>query len=111
MEATLHIHNHICCRPIPRLFGAALAVLVLACFGEVAGAAQPLPDDAEGGCLESAELAGWFEGGAVTLNGAVKPADSLNFPTGLETTPSADVECNFDKWAARMFLWLTSPAS
>src|SRR5262249_3642173 len=60
--------------------------------------------------FESAELAGWFEGGAVTVNGAVKPADSLHFPTGLET-PSNDDHCRFHKWAARMFLWLTSSAS
>ena len=100
----MDIHNHIGCRPIPRQFGAALAVLLLTCLGEIASAAQALPDDAEGGCrFESAELAGWFEAGAVTLNGAAKPADSLNF--------SDNSHCDFHKWAARMFLWLTSPAS
>src|SRR5205085_2833812 len=48
------------------------------------------------------EPADWFETGTITADGGVKPADSLNFTAG--------DECDYYKWAARMFLWLTSPA-
>ncbi len=43
----------------------------------------------------------FFVSGIVTLNGAVKPADSVNFPN----TPN----CSFYQWSFQMFLWLTSP--
>jgi len=43
-----------------------------------------------------------FDSGAVSLNGAVKPANSVLFPD----TPN----CSFYKWSEQMFLWLTSPA-
>ncbi|HKI03085.1 MAG TPA: hypothetical protein VKK31_14005 [Thermoanaerobaculia bacterium] len=66
---------------------------------------QVVPADAGGNCLNSltpAEFNTWFDAGAVSLNGAVKPADSVNFP---------DVpNCSFYKWSEQMFLWLTSPA-
>jgi hypothetical protein len=66
---------------------------------------QTLPPDAGGACLNSltaAEFNSWFDAGAVSLNGAVKPADSVAFP---------DVpNCSFYKWSEQMFLWLTSPA-
>jgi hypothetical protein len=38
----------------------------------------------------------------VSLNGAVKPANSVTFPN----IPN----CTFYKWSEQMFLWLTSPA-
>src|SRR5262249_55473376 len=57
--------------------------------------------------FEPGEFAGWFETGAVTLNGRVKPKDSLNFAP--EALPGEHV-CHFHKWAEQMFLWLTSPA-
>jgi hypothetical protein len=52
--------------------------------------------------LSTAEFNGWFESGAVSLNGAVKPANSVLFPD--------DPNCTFYKWSEQMFLWLTSPA-
>jgi hypothetical protein len=64
-----------------------------------------LPTDAGGPCASSlppAEVNSWFESGAVTLNGAVKPANSVQFPD----LPN----CTFYKWSEQMFLWLTSPA-
>jgi len=91
-------------RSAARAYGLALAALALACCGESAGTqAQVLPSDAKPLCtFEPGEFAGWFETGAVTLNGAVKPKDSLNFaPAGI---------CSFHKWSEQMFLWLTSPA-
>jgi hypothetical protein len=63
------------------------------------------PSDGGSSCatsLSNAEFNGWFESGAVSLNGAVKPANSVLFP---------DVpNCSFYKWSEQMFLWLTSPA-
>jgi hypothetical protein len=44
----------------------------------------------------------WFHSKAVTLNGVVDPADSVNFAN----TPN----CSFYQWAMQDFLWLTSPA-
>jgi len=66
---------------------------------------QPLPTDAGSSCatsLTAAEFNGWFESGAVSLNGVVKPANSVLFPD----TPN----CSFYKWSEQMFLWLMSPA-
>jgi hypothetical protein len=65
--------------------------------------AQSLPADAQATCTVTAPLfASWFETGAVSLNGVVKPADSVNFPN----IPN----CRFYQWSEQMFLWLTSPA-
>lgn len=53
--------------------------------------------------LSSSEFNTWFESGTDSLNGAVKPANSVLFP---------DIpNCSFYKWSAQMFLWLTSPAT
>ena len=64
-----------------------------------------LPPDADTSCatsLTAAEFNSWFETGSVSLNGAVKPANSVLFP---------DIpNCSFYKWSEQMFLWLTSPA-
>jgi hypothetical protein len=66
---------------------------------------ESIPADAGSGCagsLSASEFNTWFEAGEASLNGAVKPANSLNF---------ADrPNCNFYKWSEQMFLWLTSPA-
>src|SRR5262245_38077146 len=63
------------------------------------------PTDAGSSCATSltpAEFNSWFESGSVSLNGAVKPANSVQFP---------DIpNCSFYKWSEQMFLWLTSPA-
>ena len=66
---------------------------------------QTLPPDAGSNCLNAltpAEFNAWFESGAVSLNGAVKPANSVTFPN----VPN----CSFYEWSEQMFLWLTSPA-
>jgi hypothetical protein len=61
-----------------------------------------LPIDPSSSCLVTpATFKSWFESGFVTLNGEVKPADSINF---------SDVpNCDFYSWSEQMFLWLTSP--
>jgi hypothetical protein len=43
----------------------------------------------------------WFEDGKVSLDGEVKPANSLDFPE--------DSINDFNKWSQQMFLWITSP--
>jgi hypothetical protein len=64
--------------------------------------AQSIPADAQTTCTVTAPVfASWFETGAVSLNGVVKPADSVNFPN----MPN----CSFHQWSEQMFLWLTSP--
>jgi hypothetical protein len=64
--------------------------------------AQAVPTDAQGGCpISPATVASFFESGAVSLNGVVKPADS---------TVSLAPNCGFFQWTEQMFLWLTSPA-
>jgi hypothetical protein len=71
--------------------------------------AQVLPPDAEPLCqFKPSEFASWFEGGGVTTNGSVTPADSLHLNVA-QDVPSNHSHCKFHKWAARMFLWLTSP--
>jgi hypothetical protein len=81
----------------------ALFVLLIAVGGALIQAA--LPVDADTPCstsLTPAEFNSWFVSGAVTLDGVVKPADSVHFPN----IPN----CSFYKWSEQMFLWLTSPA-
>jgi len=68
--------------------------------------AQSLPADAQATCTVTTGGAvpfpQWFESGTVTVNGVVKPADSVNFPDA--------PNCSFYQWSYQMFLWLTSPA-
>jgi len=63
-----------------------------------------LPSNAGSSCatsLTAPEFNTWFDAGVVSLNGAVKPANSVLFP---------DIpNCTFYKWSEQMFLWLTSP--
>ncbi len=76
----------LCARPIGHL-------LILAGNG--------LPADAQPTCtVPPAVFAGWFASGAVSLDGAVKPANSVAFAN----TPN----CSFYQWAEQMLLWLTS---
>ena len=107
------INTKVACSCAPRHAGAktapasrqnsrfVLAALALTCSSVLAHA-QALPVDAKPACLfQSGEFPGWFATGAVTLDGAVDPADSLNFP-------SDSKYCDFYKWSERMFLWVTS---
>lgn len=65
--------------------------------------AQTIPTNAAGGCpVPASTFDGWFQSGTPTVNGVVKPADSLAFsPVSL---------CTFYEWSEQMFLWLLSPA-
>lgn len=72
-----------------------------------AQAASPpsiLPTGSVDSCpLSKTEMQGWFADNTITANGKVQPANSPQFP--LDNT-----NCDFFKWSAQMFLWLTSPA-
>jgi len=83
------------------LAAACVALIVAAC----ALTQFILPTDAGSSCagsITAAEVNTWFESGSASLNGAVKPANSVTFPN----VPN----CSFYKWSEQMFLWLTSPA-
>lgn len=81
-----------------------LVLVALLALGTLPAAGQmALPSDVYASCpVPSTELAGWFAGGSPSAGGWVKPADSVSFPTD-------NTVCDFYKWGAQMFLWLTSP--
>jgi hypothetical protein len=67
--------------------------------------AQTIPSNASttAGCpISAATFSGFFQGGTVSANGVVNPADSLTF--------SPNSLCSFYSWSEQMFLWLLSPA-
>jgi len=69
-----------------------------------AQAETTIPSDVSATCTVSeSDLAGWFADGTIAQNGLVSPADSISFPATQNTA------CDFYKWGAQMFLWLTSP--
>ncbi len=87
---------------------AAVIVMIGLAVASCHFSQQILPADAGSGCesgpqaLTPAEFNTWFESGSVSLDGVVKPANSVLFP---------DIpNCSFYKWTEQMFLWLTSPA-
>jgi hypothetical protein len=83
-----------------KLFTATATVMAIVFLAGCQPAA--IPTDAQDTCpLSAATFAGWFQSGAVSLNGAVNPADSL---------VSLAPDCGFYAWSEQMFLWLTSPA-
>jgi len=67
--------------------------------------AQTLPADAQPTCVFTrAAFAAMFVSRTVTLNGAVKPADST-------VNLDPDGPCSFFQWGDQMYMWLTSPAA
>ncbi|MCA1780247.1 MAG: hypothetical protein LC637_12955 [Xanthomonadaceae bacterium] len=83
---------------------AGLVATGLICVGlSGPAAAQSFPPSVKPTCtVPEATFQSWFAGDAVEPNGAVWPADSLNFP-------EHNTRCDFYRWGAQMFLWLTSP--
>jgi hypothetical protein len=84
---------------------AAAGLIVMAVLPTVTSpvSAQTIPNDPQATCTVTAPVfASWFESGSPSLNGVVKPANSVTFPN----TPN----CSFYQWSEQMFLWLTSPA-
>lgn len=89
--------------------GIAFALVACVAAGRLTAwfvSAQTLPADAQATCTVTTggapAFATWFESGAVTANGVVKPADSVNFPD--------NPNCSFYQWSYQMFLWAASPA-
>src|SRR5438309_2087879 len=90
-------------------FGIGLTAAASALVLRPAGAQPPagLPSNPQATCtFTPAAFAAMYQGGTVTLNGAVVPANSLNNPGNLPA-----VNCPFFQWSDQMFLWLTSPVS
>jgi hypothetical protein len=117
----MNTFKRIACRSLTRPFASigtlawgmrhalALVAFALALNLDV-GSGQParplrdllLPPDAQAICpFATGELSDWFKAGAVETNGVVRPPNSMTFTV---TSP----HCDFFKWAARTFLWLTS---
>ena len=93
--------------PTPTL--AALGGLVILTTGLAlhTKARQGIPPDPQPttSIVPAATFATWFQSGMPTLDGVVKPANSITFPDnpGLKNV-------DFYQWSEQMFLWLTSPA-
>ena len=82
---------------IPHLTPLLGAVWLLAGLAVPAGAQTPLPSNVLDTCVVGAtEFDGWKTGAP----GVFKAADSVTFDDA--------TDCNFFKWGAQMFLWLTS---
>lgn len=62
-----------------------------------------LPKNANPTC--TADISDWFASGRITPNGWVAPANSLN---PIFADFKNNTRCDFYKWGAQMFLWLTS---
>src|SRR6185312_3912082 len=80
-------------------------LLACALLGATAANAQTIPSDPmqNPDCVVSpTTFAGWFASGTPTVDGVVKPANSIQFQ------PSSN--CAFYVWSEQMFMWLTSPA-
>ncbi len=81
----------------------ALALFASSFLATGAQAQSKLPPDPAPTCTVSMqEFAKWFLFQTVTTDGLVNPADSVGFP-------QQNTKCDFYKWSAQMFLWLTSP--
>jgi hypothetical protein len=89
--------------------GSVLALIsLMVTLGVGAGSGEParpaghhlLPHNAKTMCpFAAAELADWFQSGRVETNGVVRPPNSMILMSN---------HCDFIKWAARAFLWVTS---
>ncbi|MEX2498881.1 MAG: hypothetical protein WD397_08405 [Wenzhouxiangellaceae bacterium] len=85
------------------IFCWCFTVGVFADQGAVNGA--HLPTDAKATC--TADVANWFPNHEITANGWVTPADGLK---PIFADFQNNTRCDFYRWGAQMFLWLTSGA-
>ncbi|MEX0300406.1 MAG: hypothetical protein AB3N28_15130, partial [Kordiimonas sp.] len=83
------------------LLGGTLAGII----GGTAIAQSPFPSDPQAtNCsVDQATFNSWFGGQAPAKNAAATFANSVGFPTN-------NTKCDFYKWSAQMFLWLSSPS-
>jgi hypothetical protein len=80
----------------------ALSAALLASAGVSGARATPLPADAQMTC-PAVNFNSWFQSGTPSLNGVVKPANSITFSNATDN-------CVFYNWSVQMFMWLASPA-
>lgn len=79
------------------------AAFALAMLSLPAAAQVTIPDNVEQSCLvSSTEFNDWFGGTAPVAGAPADPRSSVTFPT-------QNTVCDFYRWGAQMFLWLTSP--
>lgn len=106
MRACL-ISEFISFRRTRRISGIAAGLAASLALGAVsavspAAAQTTIPSDVDMTCpVSAAEFNGWFASGTGSEGGLVKPADSLTFDDA--------TVCDFYRWSAQMFLWITSP--
>ena len=84
-------------RSLALVFFAA-GFVAMALYGQSVLPPNPAPTCT----LSEQEISSWFRSGTVTEDGFVDAANSVGFPQENDT-------CDFYKWSAQMFLWLTSP--
>ncbi|MBQ4834901.1 hypothetical protein [Pseudoalteromonas luteoviolacea] len=92
-----------------QLFKPALCALYsgLTLASVVSHAETKIPADVKQTCVVSkTDLSQWFAKGNISKSGFVDPANSLNPVFGDYYN---NKRCDFYKWGAQMFLWLSSP--
>jgi len=78
-----------------------LTAMAIACKSEKEEQASYLPLNVSSKCqLTQTEFNKWFKSGTASENGAVVPANSVDFVH--------NNNCDFYKWSEQMFLWITS---
>lgn len=87
-----------------------LALIASSLLATAAQAQSNLPANPKRTCTVTKSMfASWFVDDKITKGGRVQPADSVGFPGGYP--PFKDnTTCDFYRWSAQMFLWLTSSA-
>lgn len=87
---------------VAMIVGLSISTTVMAGSNSFTTSAH-LPTNAKATCV--ANVSSWFPGNRVTQNGWVKPANSL---APIFANFKDNTKCDFYKWGAQMFLWLTS---
>jgi len=114
MRFNLNLPNHLTTIFKPRavrqlVIGAAVAGLSGSTFSADAASDfvtnAHLPTDVYDRCAVSQETVQQWFNGDITANGWVDPADST---AQIFNPSSSNTRCDFYKWGAQMFLWLTS---
>lgn len=86
-----------------KAFGVVTGAAMAAGLATPARAQIDLPSDVQQTCTVAPDtFTSWFLEGTPRANGPVRPASSIDFPEN-------NTVCDFYKWGAQMFLWLTSP--
>jgi hypothetical protein len=85
----------------------SLAIAISTAISFNSFAETTISPNAEPTCkVSNDELSNWFVSRRIRDNGFVTPADSTDIKFNPNSGPST---CDFYRWGAQMFLWLTSP--